>query len=704
MANLTPTPSWANVPSWDENTIANGVEMNAPAQALLNRTEFLREYAALPFVPSKKYLVDERVHLDSGDIVRNTIPDNTNDPNSDMTGWVKIEIENPERLLLGTQSLYDSEEAGVIDNLVKYTGETPNIDLSNKKVVLPNGTYDSLSDGWFNNRGAPVTTETSGLADFELTGQGSNTTKIVSSNIGAQMFFDYAKNFKMSGFTLDGGTSLQNGQLWMRHSEDGEFNDLMLKNGYTLSFAIDHCKNIQANDLKVDGQKVYLVGDGKSPLIVGDFSEQCKIIGGYTKAKSNDGHLYEGDLGDSDDATDTKWAFHNFYGLMFDDLINSNVCLWQEGERERGNMHGIGNNYVGNGFGRGVSEKSIGTDVACSFNKNQRAGVWVRAKQYASIGSHFLDITNVQNLPDANHGALYNESSSFLASVANVFDGNDRDYSQYSAGQYVAGNGFFSVADSFSSTIYQDPSSSNYPQHNAFVASRFDENSEFIAAKNDTLNAFVGSQFVGFAGYFGRGNDANLTNIHSFLNCSFNNKDSNVYAFTAFANVRLVIKDSNFTNYPNICDFSSFQGVLTYEGCTFISCTFSSNDLNYSRFINCTFINCVNSPQASGLNFKCDSDIKPSTIRTEVNFVPGGVYTFPSWTHEQRGVYDINVGGVTDGMPVYKGYAHKTSSASAATIVNTLESTAGAITVGWAANGFISITATVAGTYSIKLG
>lgn len=603
----------------------------------------------------------------------------------------------------GTTSLFDTQQDGYIDDLVKYT-TTSNVDLRNKKIVIPNGDYKSSSDGWFINRSAPVSTETSGLTDFELTGQGSNTTKIISANVGAQMFFDYAKNFKMSGFTLDGGDSQRNGQLWMRHSEDAEFSDLMFKNGYTLSFTIDHCKNIQANDLKVDGQKVYLVGDGKSPLIVGDFSQQSKIIGGYTKAVSSDDHLYEGDLGDNDDSTDTKWAFHNFYGLMIDDKSNSNVCLWQEGERERGNMHGIGNNYVGNGFGRGVSEKSIGTDVACSFNKNQRAGVWVRGTQYVSIGNHFLDITNVQNLVIPIFAAIHSESADFLASVGNVFNGNERDYSQYSSGPFVAGNGYFSVADSFSSTLFQDPSSTNYPQHNAFIGSRFNENSKFVAAKNDTFNVFTGSQFVGFAGYFGRGNDLNLTNIHRFSQCSFNNKGSNIYALNASIYARIFIKDSNFTNYPSICDFSNFQGILTYEKCIFNSCTFSNDDLSKSRFIDCTFIDCTNSPSQYGVNFKCDSNERPSTIRTEIPFIAGGSYTFPSWTHEQRGVYDISVGGRSDNLPVYKGYAYKSSAASAATIVNTLESTAGAITASWAANGYITITATIAGTYSIKLG
>lgn len=93
MANLVPTPSWDDVyqiEQTDRVLGGTGGVANRPAQELLNRTELLRNYAAFPFVENREYQLNERVQLDNGDIVRNTAPDNTNDPNSNLTGWVKI--------------------------------------------------------------------------------------------------------------------------------------------------------------------------------------------------------------------------------------------------------------------------------------------------------------------------------------------------------------------------------------------------------------------------------------------------------------------------------------------------------------------------------------------------------------------------------------------------------------------------------------
>lgn len=47
-------------------------------------------YVAQPFKPGKTYLLNERVQLINGDIVKSTIADNTANPNVDMTGWVPV--------------------------------------------------------------------------------------------------------------------------------------------------------------------------------------------------------------------------------------------------------------------------------------------------------------------------------------------------------------------------------------------------------------------------------------------------------------------------------------------------------------------------------------------------------------------------------------------------------------------------------------
>lgn len=91
MANLVPSPSWDDVYQIEQSDRVLGGPggvTNIPTQALLNRTELLRNYAALPFIEGREYQLKELVRLDNGDIVRNIAPGNTNDPNNDMTGWV----------------------------------------------------------------------------------------------------------------------------------------------------------------------------------------------------------------------------------------------------------------------------------------------------------------------------------------------------------------------------------------------------------------------------------------------------------------------------------------------------------------------------------------------------------------------------------------------------------------------------------------
>lgn len=75
-----PTPSGKSYPS------------SAFVEQLSERVEDLSAYTAQSFILGKTYLLNERVQLENGDIVKSTIPDNTNDPNVDMVGWINIEI------------------------------------------------------------------------------------------------------------------------------------------------------------------------------------------------------------------------------------------------------------------------------------------------------------------------------------------------------------------------------------------------------------------------------------------------------------------------------------------------------------------------------------------------------------------------------------------------------------------------------------
>lgn len=91
MTNLTPTVLWQavrQVERTDPVLGGPGGIANDQAQALLNRTEFLNKYTPTPFINTHKYAVDELVLLDNGDTVQSTTPNNQNNPNVNMIGWV----------------------------------------------------------------------------------------------------------------------------------------------------------------------------------------------------------------------------------------------------------------------------------------------------------------------------------------------------------------------------------------------------------------------------------------------------------------------------------------------------------------------------------------------------------------------------------------------------------------------------------------
>lgn len=90
MTNLVPAPSLDDVYQLEVTTPVlggPGGPANSPAQALLNRTAFLDLYTASPFRVGRSYGENEPVLLGSGEIVKSTIPNNTTDPDTSMTGW-----------------------------------------------------------------------------------------------------------------------------------------------------------------------------------------------------------------------------------------------------------------------------------------------------------------------------------------------------------------------------------------------------------------------------------------------------------------------------------------------------------------------------------------------------------------------------------------------------------------------------------------
>ena len=92
MANLVPQNEWSDVRQLEKTDVAiagAGGTMNEQALALTARTGYLDKYTASPYRTGKVYDLNERVQLENGDIVKSTIPNNTANPNVDMTGWVR---------------------------------------------------------------------------------------------------------------------------------------------------------------------------------------------------------------------------------------------------------------------------------------------------------------------------------------------------------------------------------------------------------------------------------------------------------------------------------------------------------------------------------------------------------------------------------------------------------------------------------------
>lgn len=89
--NLSASSVFSDVPSTNNSALNNSL------QALTNRDKFTNDFIKTGLPPLfdqafadaiDGYPLNARLMLDSGDIVRSTIANNTNNPNSDMTGWV----------------------------------------------------------------------------------------------------------------------------------------------------------------------------------------------------------------------------------------------------------------------------------------------------------------------------------------------------------------------------------------------------------------------------------------------------------------------------------------------------------------------------------------------------------------------------------------------------------------------------------------
>lgn len=609
---------------------------------------------------------------------------------------------------VGTDRLRDSIVSGKIDPLlVTVTPGTK--DLRRTKNVMPNGNFV----GTRILRTRSISAEDPMATEFELRGQGSNTTILThsaSQGAGDWIYTDYMHNSRISGFKMDNtplgaGTSTtntKNGQMWIRYAKDSQFDDLRFAGGDALTFCLDNCKNIMSANLKVDYQLRYPVGTGKSPLIVGDFSEQCMFIGGYVKSVSPDGSvMYSGDLSDNDQANDTKWAFINLYGLKFSEKTNSNACMWQEGQDAPSNAHFIGMNYIGNGVGHGVSEKAVGTDIGSTFRQAQVRAVWNRAR-YISIGSHYLN--NLAEYPagtggnSAASGGIHCDNPTFMSSIGDYFDGNIRDLQDYTGATTPnPANSVHLTGNRHGAGI--SLSASGLTQHLGLVNSQLAADAKFAGGGNGRLHvSVVASHCVGSVGAFGHGQSPTVMDIVASTFSSDGTTDAMIQqtGVGIISFLKCVIND-----YTSVVT-AAIPLNVSFDSCTFNRVTFTADDLN-AKYINCRFINCTNAPDTKGLNFAADSTTRPSSARWTVTLQAGETYSVPSWLMQGRGVYDFTVGGNGANQYTAKGFIAKRDAVSVGVVTMQYESNPGGITVAWPSNGFITITVSQAGNYTMRL-
>lgn len=97
MTDIVPVPNWGGVRQLETNEYATGGlngNMNEQAKALAGQNMYSRLYAGLPFDPVFTaqvggFPIGGSVTLENGDIVKSITPNNTNNPNTDMSGWVR---------------------------------------------------------------------------------------------------------------------------------------------------------------------------------------------------------------------------------------------------------------------------------------------------------------------------------------------------------------------------------------------------------------------------------------------------------------------------------------------------------------------------------------------------------------------------------------------------------------------------------------
>lgn len=139
------------------------------------------------------YDINSRVMLENGDIVKSTVPNNTVDPNVDMTGWVKVNASSQIFDKSGLSQQKYNDALSIVAPIIESNTWQQNRDIiqavndaiftSNKggKIQLPNGT--------FNLKGV--------VLDSDVTIQGNNTWLVHPDGFDVDMFA--TRTFSTSG-------------------------------------------------------------------------------------------------------------------------------------------------------------------------------------------------------------------------------------------------------------------------------------------------------------------------------------------------------------------------------------------------------------------------------------------------------------------------------------------------------------------------
>jgi len=150
MTDILPPAGWLNVRQLETNEFATGGangNMNEQAKSLAARSELLKQYAALPYESKTGgYALNERVQLATGDIVRSTIPSNVNNPNVDMTGWVKVNAASQifDESGLSQQEINNARLVSLLDFGAKAGGVVDALSAINSALSSQHSVIDGL--------------------------------------------------------------------------------------------------------------------------------------------------------------------------------------------------------------------------------------------------------------------------------------------------------------------------------------------------------------------------------------------------------------------------------------------------------------------------------------------------------------------------------------------------------------------------------